>query len=165
MARVPVDIIEMADSSTQDGPQLCVLLVEDNPVQQILVTHLLKQLGHAPCIASDGFEALSAVQRDRCYDVILMNCQMPLMDGFQATRFIREVESITGQQIAVIGISADASPDACFTAGMDDFLRKPLNKLLLKVALGRWIREKKGRRSRACLSQLHRSAISAAGCK
>jgi CheY-like chemotaxis protein len=74
----------------------------------------------------------------------MMDCQMPLMDGFQATRFIRELERVTGQHTAIIGISAFASAEACFIAGMDDFLSKPLNKLLLKVVLGRWIREKKG---------------------
>lgn len=70
---------------------------------------------------------------------------MPLMDGFQATRFIRELERVTDQQIAIIGVSSAASAEECFTAGMDDFLNKPTNKLILKAVLGRWIREKNGR--------------------
>jgi CheY-like chemotaxis protein len=137
-----------ADISLQDSTQehqLHILLVEDNPVQQMFVAQLLKRLGHQISVANDGFEVLSTVHRDRCYDVILMDCQMPLMDGLQATRFIRKMERTICQRIPIIGMSAAASPDQCFEAGMDDFLSKPLNKPLVQAVLGRWIREKKGR--------------------
>jgi CheY-like chemotaxis protein len=142
MARLPADIIPLQCCSIQGRQQLSVLLVEDSVFQQVLIAHMLKQLGHEVSVANDGFEALSAIQLNRCYDVILMDCRMPLMDGFLATKFIREAEQITGQRIAIIGISADTSPEACFVAGMDDFLSKPLNKLILKATLGRWIRKK-----------------------
>jgi CheY-like chemotaxis protein len=144
MAKSSADILHLRASSNADEHQLRVLLVEDNPVQQMLIAQLLKQLGHATSVVSDGFEALAAVRQDDCYDVILMDCQMPLMDGYQAARFIRELERVTSQQTHIIGISAFSSPDECFTAGMDDFLSKPLNKLLLKATLGRLIRGKKG---------------------
>jgi CheY-like chemotaxis protein len=144
--------MQSSASSIHNEHQLRILLVEDNPVHQMLMSHLLKQLGHAINVASDGFEALSAVQQDGCYDVVLMDCQLPLMDGFQATRFIREFERTSGQQITIIGISATASSERCFMAGMDDFLSKPLNKLVLQAVLARLIREKKGAGSREASS-------------
>jgi rare lipoprotein A len=147
MAKQSTDIPPVEDSSQQDRHQLRVLLVEDGPVQQMAISHLLKHLGHNVTVAGDGFQALAEVQRDNCYDVILMDCRMPLMDGFQATRLIRQAERITGQQTAIIGIGAASSPDECFMAGMDDFLSKPLNKMLVKEVLGRWIRENKIHRS------------------
>jgi CheY-like chemotaxis protein len=143
MANARSNISLVADSAKQDGHQLQVLLVDDSPTQQVLISYLLRQLGHQVDTASDGFEALSAIQSDKRYDVILMDCQMSLMDGFQATRFIRKLEHLTCKQIAIIGISASALPEECFEAGMDDFLRKPLNKLLLKTTLGRSIRRKR----------------------
>jgi rare lipoprotein A len=146
MAKQPIDQLELAGTAIHDRHQLRVLLVEDNPIQQMAIAHLLKHLGHAVSVAGDGFEALSAVQRESCYDIILMDCHMPLMDGFEAARLIREAERITGQQTAIIGISADDSPDKCFMAGMDDFVSKPLHKVLLKAVLEQWTREKRNRK-------------------
>lgn len=142
MASLPERRLQLEGSSRRNEQHLRVLLVDDNLVQQKLVTLLLKQLGHTVRVASDGFEALSAVQLDSDYDVVLMDCQMPLMDGIQATRFIREAERITGQSLAIIGISAAASPEECFGAGMNDFLSKPLSKLALKAVLERWVTQK-----------------------
>lgn len=148
--KLSADFVQSKGSPTQNEHQLRVLLVEDSPLQQKAIVHVLQQLGHTVNLANDGFEALSAVQMDSCYDVILMDCEMPLMNGFQSTRFIRELQRITGQQTGIIGISASASADECFMAGMDDFLSKPLNKLILRAVLGRWIRKKKGTSERAC---------------
>jgi len=150
MARVTSDSLGLEEHATEDGHELHILLVDDSQFQRLLLGHLLRKLGHSVTIASDGFEALSAVQLDRCYDVILMDCQMPLMDGLVATRFIREIERVTGQQIAIIGMSANASAEECFMAGMDDFLRKPLSNVILKTVLSRWIRQKKGRTDWRC---------------
>lgn len=130
--------------SNQNG-QLRILIVEDNPVQQLLTGNLLKELGHSIRIVGNGFAALSAVQQDSYYDVILMDCQMPLMDGFQATRFIRQIEHARGEQTAIIGMSANPTAEECFKVGMDDFLGKPLKRLILKAILGRSIRNKTGR--------------------
>jgi rare lipoprotein A len=149
MAKSPIDNFELEGASKHDEHQLRVLLVEDNPVQQMCIAHLLKNLGHSVNVAAGGSEALSEVQADRNYDVILMDCQMPMMDGFQATRLIREVERTTGQKTAIIGIGAAASPDQCFMAGMDDYLCKPLNKLLVREVLGRWLKDKKVRGSQS----------------
>lgn len=142
MAKLLFDLFSASDNSPQRG--LRILLVEDSPLQQKLIAHLLTQLGHTVGLASDGFEALSAVQMDGCYDVVLMDCQLPLMDGLQTTRLIREAERKTGQQLAIIGISATASADDCFAAGMDDFLNKPICKPILKSVLGRYARARAG---------------------
>ena len=121
---------------------LSILLVEDSSFQQFAVSILLKQLGHTVTIASDGFEALSAVQQGTCFDVILMDCQMPLMDGFEATRLIKDLARLNDKKMTVIGFSAAASPEQCYAAGMDDFMRKPLNKQILQAILSRWTRQK-----------------------
>jgi len=132
----------MAKTTKAGGKCLHVLLAENNPFQQLMISHLLKQLGHTVTISGDGFETLSTIQRDRCYDVLLISCHLPLMDGIAATKFIRSSEQASGGHLPIIGISATASPDICFNAGMDDFIRKPVQKLLLKAILGRWLREK-----------------------
>jgi len=146
MAKINQKFFKVEDTSTHDGNQLNVLLVENSPFQQLFIGRILKQLGHTVSVAGDGFEALSAIQRDHCYDVLLISCHLPLMDGIKATKFIREAERTTGRHLPIIGMSATASPEDCFKAGMDDFLRKPLQKLLLKAVLGRWLREKNGRK-------------------
>lgn len=144
MANHSASIVQLSAEATQEVHALRVLIVEDSPVQQLVLSVLMKQLGHTVSVASDGFEALSALQMDRYHDVILMDCKMPLMNGFQATRLIREAERLTGQQIAIIGISSSALAEECFEAGMDDFLCKPFNRATLKSLLGYWIRQKKG---------------------
>ena len=132
----------MAKTTSNGGRCLHILLAENNPFQQLMIGHMLRQLGHTVTISGDGFETLSALQRDRCYDVLLISCHLPLMDGIAATKFIRSAEPANGTHLPIIGMSATASPDICFNAGMDDFIRKPVQKLLLKAILGRWLREK-----------------------
>jgi rare lipoprotein A len=156
MAKPSTKLFKRKDSSTPDGIWLHILLAEDSPFQQLLIGHILKQLGHKVTVVGDGFEALSALQRDGCYDLLLVNCHLPLMDGIKATTFIRGSEGKTGKHLPIIGMSASAVPEECFRAGMDDFLRKPIQKLLLKAVLGRWLREKKGR----IMESLHKGMAS-----
>jgi CheY-like chemotaxis protein len=125
-------------------------VVEDSLVQQRVVAHLLRQMGHEVSVANEGFEALSAVRRDGKYDVIFMDCQMPLMDGIQSTRLIREIERLMGQKNYIVGVSATASADECIAAGMDEFMGKPLKKFVLETTLGRLIKEKSITHERAC---------------
>jgi hypothetical protein len=131
------------DPDRRNDSQLQVLLVEDSLIQQHCIAHMLKELGHEVTVTGDGFAALAALQRERNHDIVLMDCQMPLMDGLKATRFIRSSEITTGRHLVIIGMSATESAENCFEAGMDDFLRKPLERLPLKAALKRCIREKK----------------------
>ncbi|MEY2633019.1 MAG: hypothetical protein RIR00_1673, partial [Pseudomonadota bacterium] len=108
---------------------LNVLLVEDHPVNQKLTINLLEKWGHAIVVANHGQEALDLLEH-RHFDLILMDMQMPVMGGLEATRLIREREAAhRGRRTPIIAMTANAmlgDRDACFAAGMDDFLAKPI---------------------------------------
>jgi two-component system sensor histidine kinase/response regulator len=113
--------------------QLAVLLAEDNLVNQKLATRLLEKMGHHVTIAADGAEAVRAHAKGR-FDLILMDVQMPGMNGFEATAQIREREKRTGEHIPIIALTAHAiqgDRDRCLAAGMDDYMSKPINATLL----------------------------------
>lgn len=140
MAIPPIDVLHGQDISRK--PALRVLLVEDSPLQQKMIELVLIELGHSVSVVNDGFYAQMAVSQDGRFDAVLMDCQLPVMDGFQATRLIREQENVSGERIAIIGVSATASAEDCLAAGMDDFLAKPISKPSLKAVLARWTKEK-----------------------
>lgn len=108
---------------------LSVLLVDDNSVNQQVAVAVLQKLGFLVDIANDGSQALTLFKSNK-YDVVLMDCQMPVMDGFEATRNIRSYESTHGQpRTPVIALTANVSADdrkSCLLSGMDDFLVKPI---------------------------------------
>jgi signal transduction histidine kinase/CheY-like chemotaxis protein len=114
---------------------LRVLVAEDNLVNQRVVCAMLEKMGIAVELAHDGQEAVAKVAAER-YDAVLMDCQMPVMDGFEATRRIRQLESARGR-VPVIALTAnqfDEVRDECFAAGMDAHLRKPvLREDLIRV--------------------------------
>ncbi len=115
-----------------------VLLVEDNPVNQRVAQRNLEKLGLAVDIASNGREALDAFRPGR-FDAILMDCQMPEMDGYEATRQIRRIEG-AGARVPIIALTANAlkgDRETCLAAGMDDHLAKPLEPEKLRACLGR----------------------------
>lgn len=127
-----------------DGKRSKALVVEDNLVNQRVATALLKRLGFDTDAAANGQEAIQFVQANHSgYDVILMDCQMPLMDGYETTRFIREWENSNGQGgTPIIALTADALPGTeahCREAGMNDYLSKPVRKESLRQVLSRWI--------------------------
>ena len=122
-----------------------VLLAEDNPVNQRVALLQLDKLGYDVDVVNDGEAAVAAVQAapDR-YAMILMDCQMPVLDGFAATRRIRkwEIEQGRGRHMAVIAMTANAMTgdrEQCLGAGMDDYLSKPVNRLALSQMLERWL--------------------------
>ena len=121
------------------GVKLRVLVAEDNVVNQKIVLKLLSKLGHSANAVANGLEAIQANQRME-YDVILMDCQMPDMDGYEATAEIRRLES-RERRIPIIALSANAMAgdrEKCLDAGMDDFLTKPIQPKLLAETLQKW---------------------------
>ena len=121
-------------------PHVSILLAEDNLVNQRVAVAVLKKLGLKPDLAANGLEAVQAVRAKR-YDLILMDCQMPEMDGFQATREIRAQASGT-PRVPILAMTANAMQgdrERCLEAGMDDYLAKPVAILDLKSALQRWL--------------------------
>lgn len=121
------------------------LVVEDNPVNQRVASALLTRLGFETDAANNGKEALDLVRTNHAgYDVILMDCQMPIMDGYETTRCIREWEQSNGQGgTPIIALTADALPGteaSCHDAGMNDYLAKPVRKETLRTVLSRWMK-------------------------
>ncbi len=120
---------------------LQILVAEDNPVNQKVVLFLLKKLGYIAHIAADGLEVLAALKRT-CYDIIFMDCQMPEMDGYEATRCIREQELLSPSRTYIVALTANSmngDREKCIEAGMDDYLPKPLRQDDLVAAIQRYV--------------------------
>ena len=130
---------------------LDILVAEDNPVNQKLVTKLLESMGHRVAVVENGALAVSAVETQR-FDLVLMDVQMPVMDGLSATRAIRERERSRGGRVPIVALTANAlkgDRERCLEAGMNDFLTKPIRKETLTEVLGQWMRVKSGAASAA----------------
>jgi CheY-like chemotaxis protein len=119
-----------------------ILVAEDNPVNQRVAVGLLERLGFGADVVSNGREALEAVTQ-RPYDLVLMDCQMPVMDGYEASARIRQSES-GGRRVPIIAMTADAMTadrERCLAAGMDEHLPKPVDRNQLRLVLSRWLPE------------------------
>ena len=140
----PTPVIAPPPASTPPvhaAPTLDVLVAEDNEVNQIVFTQILQSTGWLFQIVNNGAEAVDAWQR---HDpaVILMDVSMPIMNGHQATRKIRELEQETGTHTPIIGVTAHAlesDRELCFQAGMDDYLSKPISPEALEDKIRNWI--------------------------
>ena len=124
----PIDKVSVGSSEAGGARRLRVLLVEDNKANQVLATALLSRRGHRADVAGNGLEALDMIQQ-RPYDLVLMDMQMPEMDGLEATRKIRALEG-AGSQVPIIAMTANAMSsdrDRCIQAGMNDYLAKPID--------------------------------------
>jgi len=118
-----------------------VLLVEDNPFNQKIMVMTLNKLGMDYTLANNGQECLEVLANNE-FDIVLMDCQMPVMDGYEASRRIRESES-ADEHLPIIAITANSLPgdqEKCYEAGMDDFLSKPFKRCELEMILGKWLR-------------------------
>ncbi len=119
-----------------------ILLVEDNPINQKVALHQLKTLGYSADVAADGQEAVDALSMTN-YDLVLMDCLMPNMNGFEATTIIRDQSSaVLNHNVPVIALTANAmneDRDKCLEAGMDDYVSKPVKKEVLDALLKKWL--------------------------
>lgn len=114
-----------------------VLVVEDNPLNQQVALRVISAMGHDVTLADSGAEAIRKVVENR-FDIILMDCQMPEMDGFEATRRIREAEQFLGRRTRIVAMTANTTQqdrEQCMAAGMDDFLTKPMKLESIAVLL------------------------------
>jgi CheY-like chemotaxis protein len=120
-----------------------VLLAEDNKVNQMLAVALLKKRRHEVTVVDNGRQAVELVSRSR-FDVVLMDVQMPEMDGFEATRLIRAMETDSTDRLPIIAVTAHAvegDRQRCLDAGMDDYVTKPIDPEELEAAIERWTGE------------------------
>jgi two-component system sensor histidine kinase/response regulator len=117
-----------------------ILIVEDNKVNQLVGSKVLKNLGYGFTIANNGVEAVEAFQSG-AYDAVLMDCQMPEMDGYEATAAIRRLEGSAGHIpiIAMTAAAMEGDRERCMAAGMDDFITKPVRLEAVATALLRWV--------------------------
>jgi hypothetical protein len=128
-----------APAEKPDLPALRVLLAEDNPVNRQLAVKILEKRGHRVTATGDGREALAALAKEP-FDVILMDVQMPVMTGYEATETIRRLELGTGRHIPIIALTAHAMKgdrELCMASGMDSYVSKPLRTADLLEALER----------------------------
>ncbi len=124
-----------------------VLLAEDNPVNEELARAMLENLGCRVSVVHNGREAVAAVaaslmERREHYDLVLMDCQMPELDGYAASRAIREAERVNGRRMPIIAVTAsalDGDREKCLAAGMDDYLAKPYTLQTLEQMLAKWL--------------------------
>jgi two-component system, sensor histidine kinase and response regulator len=146
-----VDAVDSAltpapEEGSCQGGSARILLVEDNPVNQEVCEAMLENLGYRVTTVENGFGAIDELARRR-YDLVLMDCQMPEMDGYQATGCIRERErrgatNDAPAHLPIIALTAHAlegDRERCLAAGMDDYLAKPLTMERLRLALVRWL--------------------------
>jgi two-component system sensor histidine kinase/response regulator len=130
---------------------LHVLLAEDNAVNRRLAVRLLEKRGHTVVVANNGREALAMVQQER-FDLVLMDVQMPEMDGLEATAAIRDTERASGCHIPIVAMTAHAmqsDEERCLAAGMDGYLSKPLDAAKFSQVLERFGRMATGAISEA----------------
>ncbi len=118
-----------------------VLLAEDYEANRRVAVHMLDRLGFGVDVACNGIEALECLAQG-AYDAVLMDCQMPELDGFEATRRVREIERGSERHIPILAMTAHAlagDRERCLAAGMDDYLAKPIKLKALEDLLALWV--------------------------
>ena len=138
----PTEVTHRRGTNVREISPARILVVEDNATNQAVAGAILSKLGYQADLVANGVEAL-AVLREADYDVVLMDCEMPEMDGYEATRRIREPGTGTrNPQIPIIALTADAvsgDREKCLAAGMNDYLAKPIRPEQLAGALKKWL--------------------------
>ncbi len=140
VAEAPSEAAQREEPPAEPRPSRHLLLVEDNAVSRMIAQRQVEAMGYRVDLAENGLEALEAVER-KDYDAVLMDCQMPELDGYEATRRLRQRE-VGSQHTPVIAVTAHAMEgdrEKCLAAGMDDYLAKPFREKELAAILARWL--------------------------
>jgi CheY-like chemotaxis protein len=134
-----VNLMARSESTNTPSNLFRVLVVEDNAVNQKIALRQLQMLGYDADVAANGLEALEALEKNS-YDVVLMDCQMPEMDGYEATREIRRREGQSRHTpiIAMTDNVIECNRERCFQSGMDDYINKPARQEDLAALLAHW---------------------------
>jgi len=133
-----------ANTVSPSGRALRLLLVEDNHVNQLVASSMLKKLGHEVVVADQGQQALQILASDDNFDMVLMDCQMPIMDGYETTQIIRQ--NPAWKLLPIIAITANVMQgdrDDCLASGMNDYITKPYNRGDLNEIIQRWTPEQR----------------------
>ncbi len=120
-----------------------ILLVEDNPINQMVAQKMLEKIGLKAVLADNGIEALERLN-EQSFDLVLMDCQMPEMDGFDATREIRklDIKTLTQTPLPIVAMTANVMSgdrEKCLEVGMDDYIGKPVQRDKLASVLKKWL--------------------------
>lgn len=155
----PQRISETGTSRSPETGDIRILLAEDNAINQKVALSMLAKLGYSADVVDNGIEAIKALEASE-YDLVLMDCMMPDMDGFEATAIIRDPASrVLNHHVPIIAMTANAikgDREKCLEAGMDDYISKPVTKGILSETLQRWRNE----RGVANSDQPHESGLS-----
>jgi two-component system, chemotaxis family, sensor kinase Cph1 len=138
--KLPLFGVDASDAIETTYSSARILVVEDTPINQKVVLHLLRNLGYQAEAVNNGQEALDQLSQ-QCYDLVLMDCQMPVLDGYEATQKLRQLEG-KHRHTLVIGVTAYAmmgDRQKCLQAGMDDYLSKPIKLRDLSEMLEKWL--------------------------
>jgi PAS domain S-box-containing protein len=145
--------VEDQEPAPVDAPRrnegITILLAEDHPVNQKVALRILEKQGYRVICAADGREALAALEQ-RLYDLVLMDVEMPKMNGLEASEAVREREKVTGRHIPIIAMTAHAmkgDQERCLLAGMDDYVSKPIRPVDLLGAIRKALEARRGERS------------------
>jgi two-component system, sensor histidine kinase len=145
--QIPLQVMQQEEPKPQPGAvgelsqerEGCVLLVEDNPVNRTVVEAMLRSLGLQVSVAGDGAEAVSMASKEK-FALVLMDCRLPVMDGYEATRRIRQLPGL--DTLPIVALTANArhgDREICLQAGMNDYLAKPFKRTDLQQVLQRWL--------------------------
>ncbi len=162
--RMPPSLLPTGVQPMAPQPARRILVVEDSPLNQMLVTAILAQAGHRADTANNGLEAVMAAQAGG-YDLILMDLSMPEMDGLTATRLLRDLPGPAGR-VPVVAMTADtdeADRVRCQDAGMNDHVAKPVDRVLLLETVEKWLRASTSQEASAGFGPCAPAAAAAAG--
>lgn len=140
--RISVRPPPVIDLAPREGDEALprALVVDDIAANRIVASKLMERMGFEVDTASNGSEAVEAL-RKQTYSLVLMDCLMPVMDGYDAARAIRDYEDSIGRRTPIVAVSANAlaqDRERCFESGMDDFVAKPLRGAVLETVISRW---------------------------